>query len=37
MEYIITRGCMRVVLDRVIDRRKDRVSCEDGEEKYNRC
>ena len=28
---------MRVVLDRVIDRRKDRIGCEFGKEKYDRC
>jgi hypothetical protein len=28
-------GYIRVVLDRVIDGREDRIGCEFGEEKYN--
>jgi superfamily II DNA helicase RecQ len=36
-EFIGTEGCMRVILDRVMDGRTDRVSCEEGEEKCYRC
>ena len=35
-KFIITLGYIRVVLDRVIDRRKDRIGCKFREEKYNR-
>ena len=35
-EFIAIEGCRRVVLDRVIDRRGDRVSCKQGEEMCNR-
>ena len=35
-EFITTLGCIRVVLDRVIGRRKDRIGYKFGEEKYNR-
>ena len=34
---MITKGCMWVVLDRVIDGRKDRVGYKDGKEKCNQC
>jgi hypothetical protein len=34
-EFITTEGYIWVVLDRVINRRKDRVSYKDGEEKCN--
>ena len=36
-EFITTEGYMRVVLNGVIDGRKDRVSCKDGEEKCDGC
>lgn len=36
-EFITTSGCIRVVLDQVIDGRLDRVGCEFGEEKCDRC
>jgi superfamily II DNA helicase RecQ len=36
-EFITTEGCRRVVLDRAMDRRRDRDSCEQGEERCNRC
>jgi Helicase conserved C-terminal domain len=36
-EFITTEGCMRVVLDREMDGRVDRVGCEEGEEKCGRC
>ena len=35
-EFIITLGYIRVVLDRVIDRREDRIGYKFREEKYNR-
>ena len=35
-EFIITSGYLRVILDGVIDRRKDRVKYKFREEKYNR-
>jgi len=37
LEFITTEGCMRVILDREMDGRKDRVGCEDGEEKCDGC
>ena len=36
-EFIIILGYIRVVLDRVIDGREDRIGCKFREEKYNRC
>ena len=36
-EFIIMLGYIRVVLDRVIDRREDRIGCKFREEKYNGC
>ncbi|KAH6612356.1 P-loop containing nucleoside triphosphate hydrolase protein [Boeremia exigua] len=36
-EFITTNGCMRVVLDREMDGRIDRVGCEADEEKCSRC
>ena len=36
-EFITTEGCIWVVLDGVIDKRKDRVGCKDGEKKCNEC
>ena len=36
-EFITTSGCMRVVLDRAMDGREDRIGCEFGEEKCDGC
>jgi superfamily II DNA helicase RecQ len=37
MEFMATEGCMRVVADREMDGRMDRVGCEDGEERCDGC
>ena len=36
-EFIGSEGCVRVVIDRVMDGRTDRVCCEEEEEKCYRC
>lgn len=36
-EFITTKECIRVVLDREIDRRIDRVGCEVNEERCSGC
>ena len=36
-EFITTEGCMRVVLDREMDGRLDRIGCENEEEKCSQC
>lgn len=35
--FITSEGCMRVVLDREMDRRVNRTGCQDGEEKCCQC
>jgi len=35
--FVTSEGCMRVILDSVMDGRVDRAGCEDGEEKCCRC
>lgn len=36
-EFMETKGCVRIVLDREMDGRDDRVGCEEGEEVCYRC
>ena len=36
-EFLTSKGCMRVVIDRAMDGRLDRTGCEEGEEKCDRC
>ena len=36
-EFITIEDCIQVVLDQVINKRKNRVGCKNGEEKCNRC
>lgn len=36
-EFLETKDCKRVIVDRVIDGRKSRVGCEVGEGRYDMC